>query len=351
MAETIEGDRSKFLLLATTLPLSPEITKRIESISGQQGLIEDYWKKVGINFWPKDIVMMSEIQPLLNCNRHVEVLMAVRLYLDQQSDDVLTALLNGFFESLMTNHKDNVEFSPIGGFLELLEEVHKRQIVDLKTLSRYEFMVAKQLRFNHHAYPYAIHEIAEADTFVELLALHYKTTTPHPSQRDSEDKEGIKLNASLAYHVFDTMRHPGLQEGGEIVSKVLIKWIASIRDEAEKYGLVGVANYKIGEVLSQCSTDPDDDIWPRREVREVIETVAEDRMIEGVCIKHYNSRGVFSNGYQFYNDHADKHEKAAKQFDSWPKTKALLKRIVEHDRHSAQSSYIRDKQYDAMPKL
>lgn len=352
-ARTIEGENGQFILMATTLPLSPEITERIKKISVRSELVKDYWEKVGINFWPKGSVTISEIQPLLDCNRHVEVLMAVRLHLNQQSDDVLTALLNGFFESLMTKHKDNVEFSPIGGFLELLKEVHKRQIVDLKTLSQYEFIVAKQLRFNHHAYPYAIHEIAtsEAGAFVELLALHYKTTSPHPSQKSSEDEEAIKLNASLAYHVFDTMRHPGLQEGEKIGSEILIKWIAAIRDEAKKYGLVGIANYKIGEVLSQCSADPDDHIWPRKEVREVIEAVADDRMIEGVCIKHYNSRGVFSNGHQFYNDHADKHEEAAKQLDSWPKTKTLLKRIVEHDRHSAQNSYIRDKQYDAMPKL
>lgn len=342
-----------FLLMATTLPLAPEITSRVESISDEGSLNAEYWEKVGISFWPRDNVQLSEIKPLLNCHRHVEVLMAIHLYLNKQSDEVLLTLLDGFFQSLSLRYKDNKEFSPVRGLLELLEEVHKRQIIDQKKLSSYEFVIAKQLRFNHNSYPYAIHEIAtsEAETFVELLALHYKTTSPHPSQSDPEDKDRIQLNASLAYHVFDTMRHPGLQEKNSVDVKILVDWILSVREEAEKYGLVGIANYKIGEVLSQCSADPVDNIWPRKEVREVIEAVAEERMIEGICIKHYNSRGVFSNGHAFYNDHADKHEEAAKKLDLWPKTKAMLKKIVEHDRHSAQSSYIRDKQYDAMPKL
>ena len=107
----------------------------------------------------------------------------------------------------------------------------------------------------------------------------------------------------------------------------------------------------MGEVLAMASSDANDGIWPRKEVRNVIEKLSSPRLLNGFRIKQFNERGVFSDGYNYYNQLADKFEKDAACLKEWPKTQRVLRDIAKSDRRNAEDSKKRDDQYNAMPKL
>lgn len=345
--------RDRCLEMLHVLPIENAITARVSQIEQDVEFQDAYWTKVSIYFDPKESVSVDDLQKLLSYNRHAEVLTQLRFLLDDQPNEVLRALLEGVYDSLNHGTRDVAQGFDVSALMKLLSLCRERNIFSLEQMAGYEFPLASQFRWTEHAYPYAIHQLAteRADYFIELLSFMYVASKPF-SENEREISESARKNrANLTYHVFDTMRYPGLQTDMVPEEGALFDWIESVQELAVEHGLLEAANQTIGEVLAGSSKDSDDQIWPRREVRDALEAFADERMLSGFSTKEFNSRGTYSNGYPFYSRSAEKFEGFAKQLDAWPKTRALLKKIAASDRRHAEEDRTRSQQRDAMPKL
>lgn len=340
-----------FIEMLMFLPLNAGIERYFSSYGINQKIRDQYWENVRVIGLSRDSVDEQVIQELLAHGRHSEVLEALSFSLDKQSDELLVAIVDGYYSSLNSRSPKELSSRTIDAMFKVLGLCKKRRLMALNELAAYEFPLARQLRWTHSGYAFAVHEYATSDPnyFVELLAMKYRTTKPHPGvHRSDVDRTYL---GELSFHIFDTMKHPRLQSGEDMSYDELAEWIAAVRESAEEYGLLQSANYQIGEILSQCSEDAEDKIWPRKVVRDAIENLADEKMLSGFRTKNFNSRGVYSDGVNFFTQLAERYERDAERLEKWPKTKRLLLSIAKSDRASAERSAIDDQQFDATPKL
>ena len=351
--EAVVGFPDLTVKMLACLRIDEAISKRIESPTLPESFSTAYWSSVHINFWPRNEVSLEDIEQLLKHKRQAEVLSALSLYLEKQNDKVLKALTIGIYESVNALPEDRVHQGIVRDILHLLKLCKERELFPVEEIAKYEVPIAKHVRWSDQKYPLAIHELAtsKAETFIELLALAYKTSKPHPVQNKTQSDEEKKRQWELSYHILDTIRHPKLDEGKTPEPLELENWVSEVRESSKEYGLEEIADYKIGEVLALSSHDPNDGIWPRTEVRDIIEAMSSSRMLNGIQTKQFNERGTYSDGYNFYNKLADRFEDDAAKLKNWPKTQKFLRKIAKSDRRHADEDKKREDQYQAMPKL
>lgn len=117
-------------------------------------------------------------------------------------------------------------------------------------------------------------------------------------------KRGVKFLQSLK-------NIPGHNESGELDATLLLSWIVAVRDACDMYGRNGKADYWIGELLAHAPVGMDG-VWPCESVREVIEHIQSEKMVQGAQIGTFNMRGAHFRG----EDGAQERELAEK-YRSW----------------------------------
>jgi len=115
------------------------------------------------------------------------------------------------------------------------------------------------------------------------------------SRGDDAEATDIPENiATNAYRLLDEWEVvPGSTERmGEVNADELEAWVETARQLARDAGRREVADVQIGKVLAHSRGD--DEIWPTRPVRDLIERIASPELDEGFAIEIYNSRGPTS---------------------------------------------------------
>ena len=72
----------------------------------------------------------------------------------------------------------------------------------------------------------------------------------------------------------------------------MLGWARAALQMAAKAGRHDVASREIGKLLAYAPADKIDEVWPAREVRELIETLENEEVEVGVVIELFNKRGV-----------------------------------------------------------
>ncbi|MEJ8321069.1 hypothetical protein [Pseudomonas oryzihabitans] len=109
-------------------------------------------------------------------------------------------------------------------------------------------------------------------------------------------EEQVSTMAKRGLKLFQSLRTiPGLNNQDPEGGAVLMKWVATVRDGCRSYSREGRADYWIGELLAHSPIGKDG-VWPCEPVREVIEHVHSEQMVQGTHIGVYNLRGVHVRG-------------------------------------------------------
>jgi addiction module HigA family antidote len=126
--------------------------------------------------------------------------------------------------------------------------------------------------------------------------------------------ERVKTMAERGYNLLEAIeRIPGHNDLGELEADRLAKWIATVRQSCAELGRANVADSRIGKVLS-CAPVGKDGLWPCEPVRDVMEDVESESMMEGVHTGVYNARGAhFSGGG------GDQERELAQKYREWGK--------------------------------
>lgn len=88
---------------------------------------------------------------------------------------------------------------------------------------------------------------------------------------------------------------PGRDETGQITVEGLRDWVKAVRDGSKELSRLNFADITIGELLSHAPLGTDA-IWPCEPVRDVLEEVQSDAMMNGVRTGLFNARGWHLRG-------------------------------------------------------
>ncbi len=138
---------------------------------------------------------------------------------------------------------------------------------------------------------------AHPELFVQAITWTYKrkggATDPAEYQ---VPPERVKTMAERGYKLLEAIeRTPGHDDLGELRANRLAKWISIVRQSCAELDRVEVADICIGKVLSKCPVGKDG-VWPCEQVRDVMEDIQSEELMNGARIGIYNARGAHWRG-------------------------------------------------------
>jgi len=102
--------------------------------------------------------------------------------------------------------------------------------------------------------------------------------------------------AERSYRFLEAIeRIPGHNELGVLEAKILAQWVTAVRQSCLELSRADIADHCIGKVLSHAPSGKDG-VWPCEPVRDVMEEIQSEPLMQGACTGIYNSRGVHWRG-------------------------------------------------------
>jgi hypothetical protein len=133
----------------------------------------------------------------------------------------------------------------------------------------------------------------------------------------------VSVRATRAHGLLEALRAvPGssLVPGDDI--KRLMQWINTVRSSCAELSRIEVADISLGKLLSHCP-EGRDGVWPNELVRDAMETLRSDEVMDGAHTGKYNSRGVHGGGKG-----GEKERALAGQFKRWANSLRVSHRFV-----------------------
>lgn len=136
---------------------------------------------------------------------------------------------------------------------------------------------------------------AHPELFVQAIAWRYKRKDGATDPAEFQvSPERIKTMAERGYKLLEAIKRvPGHNDLSELETDRLAKWIATVRQSCAELDRAEVADICIGKMLS-CAPVGEDGVWPCEPVRDALEDIQSESMLNGVHNGVYNSRGVHS---------------------------------------------------------
>lgn len=327
-------DRHDLLLeLFLACPFLPPIWDLVETT--QPDLTKDYWLKVVPSSWRLTAEEYDRvIDRLLRSKRPRAALAATRYDVKgvqaKTVAKILVALVEGGGEEAGTYPVDPYAVE------EALTHIHERKALSVNELARLEFLFVKVLRHSKHGMPNFEERIARNPaSFVELIAILYrrKDGGTDPKQYQLPEDADVSAVATNVYQVLDRLsRTPGSNPDGTIDVDDLVRWINEARKTLLELSRESVGDSSIGQLLGKCAEGADG-IWPHEAVRAALERVGNERILDGMALALYNSRGAVWRG-----PGGDQERALSNKYSSWAKTLAsaypmsakLLRKVAEH---------------------
>lgn len=125
-----------------------------------------------------------------------------------------------------------------------------------------------------------------------------------PEQIEHLARRGDKLLEGLG-------RIPGHDNLGELRADRLAAWVKKVRDISERLGRLESADSCLGRLLSSSPTGSDG-IWPCEPVRQVMEDVRSEKMMQGTSVGLFNSPGATWHG-----EDGKQERQLANKFRTW----------------------------------
>lgn len=138
---------------------------------------------------------------------------------------------------------------------------------------------------------------AHPEFFVQAIAWTYKREDGATDPAEFQvPPERIKTMAERGYKLLEAIeRIPGHNELGELKADHLARWITTVRQSCAELGRADIADLCIGKLLSHAPVGQDS-VWPCEPVRDVMEDIQSEPLMNGAHTGVYNSRGIHLRG-------------------------------------------------------
>jgi transcriptional regulator with XRE-family HTH domain len=291
-----------------------------------------YWKHADFNVFnltPEDIEYA--IKQMVIADRAPEVV--ERIANDSSSvaaETILGVLHAATGDPLPTGGNDATMFQ--WGVARLFTRLDKDETVSDDVIAQLEWQYLAILEHSERPAK-ALHTFMSTrpSFFVEVLSAVFRASSKEAAA-DHTPTAQEKAVASQAWRLLESWAQIPGHDNGEIDTKVLEEWVGEAHRLAVEAERGSIGDEYIGKLLSHSPEGPDG-VWPHPAVRDIIETMRNSKIEQGVIIGVHNGRGVTSRGMldggqqeralaQRYNGWAE-----ALKFDS-PRTSGMLREIA-----------------------
>jgi len=126
-------------------------------------------------------------------------------------------------------------------------------------------------------------------------------------------QEHLKSIAERSHKLLEALqRIPGQDEPTEKDKAArLNEWIETVRQASTDLSRSEIADLCIGKLLANAPVS-NDGVWPCEHVRDVMEDIQSESMMEGACVEVYNSRGVHAS-----SGGGDQERELAEKYRKW----------------------------------
>jgi addiction module HigA family antidote len=152
-----------------------------------------------------------------------------------------------------------------------------------------------------------------SELFVQAVAWTYKRKDGATDPAEFQvPPERFKSMAERGYKLLEAIKRiPGHNDLDELEATRLARWIATVRRSCAELSRADIADLCIGKVLSHAPVGKDG-VWPCEPVRDVMEEVQSESMMDGARTGIYNSRGVHWRG-----EGGDQERELAEKYRKW----------------------------------
>lgn len=285
-----------------------------------------YWQQKSafrISGTPEEIEYA--INRYCSCGRSLAAIEAAYLRLDVISSvTILTLLQSAISEinAIVGGH------AMVHHYVEhMFDELEKRADVKRDELAQMEFAYLPFFRSRRK--PLNLHKILveSPEFFVSTISAVYK-----PENGDAQVLTDQQQKMSIAaYELLNGLTILPGQVDDKIDFATLKSWVDLVRQLATQADRSVIADSRIGSLFAHSPSDPDDEAWPHRTVRLLVEELSSARLEDAVKVERFNMRGVFTKalgeGGQQERVLADQAKSWAHNMPEFPRTANMLLNI------------------------
>jgi hypothetical protein len=325
--------QARLLQVVDELPEAWQVTADLSP-----GVQQAYWNEFSPLGRGDFQLVNDSARQLLDFGRPVTALDLLALYARREDQRVSADLALEALEAFVTLPADHHEQSRVATHdLQSVLDYLRAAEVDEDRLGMLEWQLLPALGFAVRS-PILERRLArDPGFFVEILSLIYRA-------RGDEDPPDVpETVAANAYRLLGEWAIvPGsTTEMGKIDADELNVWVDKARELARDAGREEIGDQEIGKILANAGGD-DDETWPTRPVRDLIERLHSSDLNQGFQIEVFNNRGVTSRGLTQGGEQervlVAKYDTLAEKIrDGWPTTASILASLARgYEREAAR---------------
>jgi len=309
-----EEDTMRLLVLA---PFGKGTWKLVDALG--EAAQAKYWSDVGPDWIHHSDAENNEgVERLLKADRPRAAFSCVRLHPEKLDAQVLFRLLSAMAAG--GNEKSGEymleHYSVEQAFKHL--NVSPALTLDQKAGLEFAFLEVLARPWDHRADSYGIPNLeryieAHPEVFVQAIAWAYKRKHGGTDPAEFQvPQDCVRNMAERGYKLLEAIeRIPGHDDLGELQADRLAKWVAAVRQVSSELSRADIADLCIGKVLANAPVGKDG-VWPCEPVRQVMEDIQSESMMQGTHTGVYNSRGVHWRG-----EGGDQERELADKYRKW----------------------------------
>ena len=284
-----EWEAMKRIRFLAALPICRYVQQKVEGCPDTEKM--QYWNQAP-EWYLEDTNMIDFVRALLNADRTsyaAEVI--VRMIVEK--NNFPTQLVYELLEASLNS--DAIDNNLWGYYLEQIFKWLEENDFDNVQLIKYEWAFYSAFTNEHHANALEFSLAHSASSFVEMLALAYKSDNEHEKNEHIEvDEERRKAITSQAWKVLYNWKWvPGKQRDGSFSDVDFKLWLTEVKSMSKEWGCYEVAMITIGHVL-HYSLPAADGFFINESAADVLNEQENDKMRSGFEHETLNARGVYS---------------------------------------------------------
>lgn len=315
-------------------PDSKEMFATIEELG--ETVKKAYWQKR--NGWVSrddNEILSYAIDEFLNNGRALDAIHVASGKWKVKEPNIYFSILDKALVELNEGKKGDTT-GTVGYWIEeLFGWLQQQDGVDKSELARREYAYLPLLTGAFDKKDLALHSFLAEDPkfYVQVICDIYKPASGYPE--DYEPSEEASARAKLGWQLLNSWkRPPGVGSDRTVKGENLRSWVEDARKLSAEYDRLEISDQEIGKVLYYFPDDPDDGLWPHKELRDLLENVQNENIETGIALEQSNSRGVYSKamfegGVEERSFAQTWRERAECLGLRWPRTRALFERIAE----------------------
>lgn len=310
-----ENEKLKLYLV---LPFNQLVWSFVDLLD--ENLREQYWLEVKPHHCQTDEDLKIAISHLLSIKREKVAFHLVEYRLDKIDIYTLCQIL----EDLLKNNtnKDSEYLPSQFYFKEAFKLLNSSNIIDYKDKVYLEFGYINMLKENgniklaDYAPNLSQYIFEHPEFFAEMISFVYKREDGVNDCNNGNYTDEQLSNLRYKYYsIMDDLSFPSLnREVCEIESEQLINWISQARRLCRESNCLDIADLKIGKILAYSPVDSEDNIFPCNIIRDIMEEIQSESMLDGADVGIRKSRGVVVKSL---NEGGQKEYVLANQYQDW----------------------------------